>query len=170
MKKNNNEKIDIEKVNALSDPEVIDAIIKAKLATFIQKGGKSYPKLNAWTDKELELRDTVILQYITEQGMSRERTAQQLVDRWGITKCVAVKYVKQAIDRFCETYADNNREHQIKLWNETLMNVLQMAIEDRTKDSALKALDLLGKSLGLFKEKNEITLNGGENPIEFDFK
>ena len=73
------------KISIFDRPEQIDAVINAKLASMPRKNGKANSKANAWTKDEIELRNAVIMQYIAEQGLSKERTAQQLTNRWDIT-------------------------------------------------------------------------------------
>ena len=67
-----------EKVNIFSEPEKINAIIKSRLAQFSTKGGSQKNSLVKWTESELELRNAVIIDYLTINGLSRERTAQQI--------------------------------------------------------------------------------------------
>lgn len=160
-------KEDNEKVTIFSEPEIIDAVINSRLKTFARKGGQNTKQL--WPEKEIELRDSVILQYITEQGLSRVRTAQQIMDRWDISWTTANRWVKDAIDRFCDSITETDKEKIKKLFVERIETILQSAMEDNTKDSALKALDLYGKTFGFFKENKDINLNA-EGDITFDFQ
>ena len=120
-------------VNIFSKPEDIDSVIKSRLAQFTKKGGKGTNN-NTWSPEELELLDSVVLQYITEQGLSRERTAQQIKVRWDIALSTARKYLKNAIDRFCKATAAETKEEQKRLWEEQLKQILQDALENGTRD------------------------------------
>lgn len=156
-------------ISIFDRPEQIDAVINAKLANMPQTGGKANTKANAWTKEELELRNAVIMQYICEQGLSKDRTAHQLTARWNIALATARKWVARAIEDFAKTYAEEDQEKNRKLWLERCEQVLQDAIDSRDKANALKALDLIGKSMGIFTEKKEVQLDGDVD-IKFDFE
>lgn len=155
-------------ISIFDRPEQIDAVINAKLAAMPANGGKANSKKNAWTPEELELRNAVIMQYICEQGLSKERTAQQLTNRWNIAMKTARNYVKMAIDAFTSSYTEEDQEKQRQMWLERCEQILQDAIDSRDKQSALKALDLMGKSMGIYNEKKDVNVNGDVD-IKFDF-
>lgn len=154
-------------LNIYKDPDTIDAIINNKIRQFHVKGARSQ-KNDAWTEDLLELRDYVVFEYL-RQGLSKERVAEELHARWDITLSTARKYVRQAIERFCENYPEENKEETRKIFMEKLSKILEMAIESQSKDAALRAMDIFAKTQGYYKENKDITLNGGDNPISFDF-
>lgn len=156
------------KISIFDRPEVIDAIINAKLAQMPANGGKANSRKNAWTPEELEVRNAVIMQYICDQGLSKERTAQQLTNRWNIAMKTARTYVKQAIEAFANTFTEEDQEKQRQMWLERCEQILQDAIDTGDKQSALKALDLMGKSMGLYIEKKDVNVQGDVD-IKFDF-
>lgn len=155
-------------ISIFDRPEQIDAVINAKLAQMPANGGKANAKKNAWTPEELELRNAVIMQYICEQGLSKERTAQQLTNRWNISIKTARSYVRMAIDAFANSYTEEDQEKQRQMWLERCEQILQDAIDSRDKASALKALDLIGKSMGIYNEKKDVNVSGDVD-IKFDF-
>ena len=157
----------MEKVNIFSDPAKIDAVVKSKLAQFNRKGGKIYPGNVSWSESELELIDGVIWGYITEQGLSREKTAQQIADRWNIALSTARKYISDSIKRMAKNIPEEDVEERRRKFLERCESILQDAIENRQKDSALKALDLIAKASGLYKETKEVDINGN---MTFDFQ
>ena len=156
-------------ISIFDRPEQIDAVINAKLAQMPRKNGKANSKVNAWTKDEIELRNAVIMQYICEQGLSKERTAQQLTNRWNIAMKTARTYVKMAIDAFAKSYTQEDQEKQRQMWLERCEQILQDAIDSRDKQSALKALDLIGKSMGIYAEKKDVNVQG-DIDIKFDFQ
>ena len=156
-------------ISIFDRPEQIDAIINAKLALMPATGGKGNSIKNAWTKEEKELRNAVIMQYICEQGLSRERTAQQLTNRWKLGMDTARRWVKMAIDDFAAAYSEEDKEKARKMWLERCEQILQDAIDSRDKTSALKALDLIGKSMGIYTEKKDVNLQGDVD-IKFDFQ
>ena len=157
------------KISIFDRPEQIDAVINAKLASMPRKNGKANSKANAWTKDEIELRNAVIMQYIAEQGLSKERTAQQLTNRWDITIDTARDYVKRAVTDFANSFTDEDAEEQRRMWLERCEQILQEALDTGDKGNALKALDLIGKSMGIYTEKKDLNVQGDVD-IKFDFQ
>lgn len=154
------------KVNIFSDPSEIDAVIKSRINSFCNRGGK---RSSAWTEDEIQLRDGVIWEYMVKQGLSREATAQQIAVRWDITPGTARKYVVSAIKNLANSFRDSEDLEEIKrMYLQRIEGVLQTALDRGALDSSIKALDLYGKSLGFFNEKKDLTL-GGDLTISFDF-
>lgn len=151
-----------------SNPDEIDALINSKLKQFPCKGGKQSSKNVTWSDEELSIIDSVIWDYISKQGLSREQTAQQLYSRWDISLSTARRYITDSIKRMASTYTEEDQEEQRRVWLERCESILQDCLETRDKQSALRALDLMGKTLGLYKETKDINLDG-DNTIHFDF-
>lgn len=152
-------------LNIFSRPEDIDTFIKTKIASFPPVKGKNATK---WSPEELDLRDAVIMEYITRQGLSKTATAQQIMDRWNIKKSTAFKYVMEAIQRFSKSFTEETVENQKKVWLERCEAILQDAIDSRDRGTVIKALDLIGKSMGIYQQKQNIDLSG-EADIRFDF-
>ena len=157
------------KISIFDRPEQIDAVINGKLASMPRKNGKANSKANAWTKDEIELRNAVIMQYIAEQGLSKERTAQQLTNRWDITIDTARDYVKRAVTDFANSFTDEDAEEQRRMWLERCEQILQEALDTGDKGNALKALDLIGKSMGIYAEKKDLNVQGDVD-IKFDFQ
>lgn len=155
-------------ISIFDRPEQIDAVINARLDQMPAKGGKSNSVKNAWTEDEKELKNAVIMQYIAEQGLSKDRTAQQIANRWHITLGTARNWVYAAVKEFASSFPEETQEHARKVWLERCEQVLQDAIDTRDKQSALKALDLMGKSMGIYKETKQLDVEGDVD-IKFDF-
>ena len=158
----------MEKVNIFSSPEEIDSLINSRLKQFPRKGGRSCSKHVSWSDAEIQIIDSVIWDYMAKQGLSREATAQQIYSRWDISLSTARKWITDSIKRIANTYSQEEQEEVRRVWLERCESILQECIETRDKQNALKALDLMGKSLGLYKESKDVNLDvdGG---ISFDF-
>lgn len=155
-------------INIFSSPEEIDSLINSRLKQFPRKGGKSCSKHVSWSDAEIQIIDSVIFDYMAKQGLSREATAQQIYSRWDISLSTARKWITDSIKRIADTYSEEEQEEVRRVWLERCESILQDAISTRDTQNALKALDLMGKSLGLYKENKDINLDvdGG---ISFDF-
>ena len=157
----------MDKISIFSKPEEIDEYIKRKLKSMPAQHGKANSRANAWTEDELELRNAVIMDYITAQGLSKERTAQQIAERWEVAIQTARRYVNEACKAFTAQFTEEDQEKQRQIWLSRVESILQEAVESRDKQSALRAMDMLAKSMGLYKEN--INLGGGDTPITFDF-
>lgn len=157
-----------EKVNIFSDPEKVDAIIKSRLAQFSTKGGTQKNSLVKWTEAELELRDAVIMDYLTVNGLSRERTAQQIADRWDVSMQSARNYVKDAITRFAKNYVEIDEATRKKLFEEKLQSIYEDAVSAKDRQSSLKAIDILNKMNGMYTDKSDVNVNV-DGKITFEF-
>ena len=155
-------------INIFSDPKNIDTLINTRLAQFPRKGGNG-GKNASWTDEEIQVIDSVIWSYMTEQGLSREQTAQQIFNRWNISLSTARRYVCECVKRMVKSFPEEEMEEKRKVWLERCESILQSAIESGDKKSALKALDIMAKTYGLYKEKTEVELSGNAD-ITFDFQ
>ena len=155
-------------INIFSNPEEIDSLINSRLKQFPRKGGKSCSKHVSWSEAEIQIIDSVIWDYMAKQGLSREATAQQIYSRWDISMSTARRYVTDSIKRMASTYTEEDQEEQRRVWLERCEAILQDAIETKDKQSALRALDLMGKTLGLYKETKDINVDG-DNTIHFEF-
>ena len=158
----------MEKVDIFSSPEEIDSLINSRLKQFPRKGGKSCSKHVSWSEAEIQIIDSVILDYIAKQGLSREACAQQIYSRWDISLSTARRYVTDSIKRMASTYTEEDQEEVRRVWLERCESILQSCLETRDKQNALKALDLMAKSLGLYKETKDINVDS-DNTIHFDF-
>ena len=155
-------------INIFSSPEEIDSLINSRLKQFPRKGGKSCSKHVSWSEAEIQIIDEVIWDYIAKQGLSREACAQQIHYRWDISMSTARRYITDSIKRMASTYTVEDQEEQRRIWLERCEAILQDAIETKDKQSALRALDLMGKTLGLYKETKDINVDG-DNTIHFEF-
>ena len=155
-------------INIFSNPDDIDALINSRLQQFPRKGGKTSSRNVSWSEAELQIIDSVIWDYIAKQGLSREATAQQIYSRWDISLSTARKWITDSIKRIANTYTKEEQEEVRRVWLERCETILQDAISTRDTQNALKALDLMAKSLGLYKETKDINVDG-DNTIHFDF-
>lgn len=149
------------------DPDKIDEIIKARLAAFSRKGGCHINNQINWTEEEIELRNSVIISYLTENCLSKRRTAQELVARWGIHIKTAEEYIRNAVKDFCKRNT-LDPEEQRKMFLEQLQNLIQDSLTSGNRDSALKAFDMVAKAQGLYVNKSETTLKS-DGSINFNF-
>lgn len=133
----------------------IDAVMKTRLeqtAPNCRTGTKA-----RWTPEELELRDNAIMSLLMTN--SRYSTAQEIHNRWGISFSTAKRYVQEAVRHFAESFEDKEEELR-RLFLERIEKIYLEAIQDKEKTTALKALSLAGKALGVYNEKKDVNLSG----------
>ena len=158
----------MENVNIFSEPEAIDAVIKSRLAQFSTKGGCQKNSLVKWTESEIELRDAVIIDYITTNGLSREKTAQQISSRWDISMVTARKYVAEAIKHFCDNVVEESEAVRKKLFEEKLQSIYEDAVIAKDRQSSLRAIDILNRMNGMYTDKSDVNLSV-DGKITFEF-
>lgn len=158
----------MENVNIFSKPEAIDAVIKSRLAQFSTKGGRQKNNLVKWTESEIELRDAVIIDYITTNGLSREKTAQQISSRWDISMVTARKYVAEAIKHFCDNVVEESEAVRKKLFEEKLQSIYEDAVTAKDRQSSLRAIDILNRMNGMYTDKSDVNLSV-DGKITFEF-
>ena len=142
-------------------PEDIDGMIKAHMDRVRET--HQCP----WDKDTLLLRNSVILQYICEQGLSNRRTAEQISARWNISMDAAIDWVKSALETLA-AHTTENIEDLRKKHIERLENMMEQALNDGAKDAALKCSDQIAKTLGLYSERKDINVKG-ETTITFEF-
>lgn len=145
-------------------PEEADRLIKAKLESLPRYGGKSAVK---WNDGEIQLRSSVILEYICKQGLSTAETIKQISDRWNIGENAARRYVKEAVSNLTRDY-DEYIDDIRKVHLERLDSLLLSALEDHREELALKIMDQMAKVNGLYEQKLNID-SKNDTTITFDF-
>lgn len=146
-----------ERVNIYSDPKLIDGLMKSHLD----------PKKSPWKPSDIELRSMVIFDYL-RQGLSREMVAEQLEDRWGYPIKTTRGWVNQAIRDLVKLTKHATQEEIRSNLTEVVNAILSEAIEDKSKDVALKAVELIGKLTGTLSAKTEVNLTGSQT-IKFEF-
>lgn len=147
----------------LEDDE-IDSIIINRINSSPKRGGKAK---DGWTESEIKLRNSVVLDYICNQGISRTETQKILAKRWGVTDRTAYRYVKEALDELVVDY-DEFAEYSIVQHLKRLESILEDSILHNDRKSALSALDQIAKVQSLYVEKKDINVNS--DTISFDFQ
>lgn len=145
-------------------PDASDEIIKKKIQSASRKGGKGSSR--KWTDAELAIRRSVILEYLTENNVSRFECCKQISARWGIAMSTANTYIRDALEALTadnEEFIESARTKHI----ERLEKLLQEATENHFIDAQLKVLDQLAKVEGLYENKQKVELTGTDITFKF---
>jgi len=148
----------------LEDDE-IDNLIRKRISETPKRGGT---RKDGWTEDELALRNSVILDLICTKGISRTEAQKILMKRWGIGKSTASRYVLAALEELVEDYdefVDYTREQHIQ----RLESLLEDCLTHNDRKNAVSVLDSLAKIYGLNQDNKNIRLSTDEN-ITFDFQ
>ena len=151
----------------LEDDE-IDNLIRKRISETPKKGGT---RNGGWTEDELALRNSVILDLICTKGISRTEAQKILMKRWGIGKSTASRYVLAALEELVEDYdefVDYTREQHIQRL-ESLLEECLSHNSDRDRKNAIAVLDSLAKIYGLNQDNKNIKLTTDES-ISFEFQ
>lgn len=146
------------------DDDEIDAIIIDRINSSPKKGGT---RNGEWTESELRLRNSVILDLICNKGVSRNETAKIITERWGVVERTATRYIKDALDELVidyEDFAEYSRVQHLQ----RLEGVFEDAISHNDRKSALSALDQIAKVESLYTERKDININS--DTISFEFQ
>lgn len=151
----------------LNDDE-IDAIMIERINTTPKRGGN---RKGSWSESELALRNSVILDLICRKGISRTETRKILMKRWGVGDSTARRYIMAALEELVNDYdefVDYTREQHIQRL-EALLEECLSHNSDRDRKNAIAVLDSLAKIYGLNQDNKNIRLSADEN-ITFDFQ
>lgn len=151
----------------LEDDE-IDAIIVERIKSTPKRGGS---RNGCWTEDELALRNSVILDLICNKGISRTETKKILMKRWGIGHSTAQRYVLAALEELVADYdefAEYTREQHIQRL-EALLEECLSHNSDRDRKNAIAVLDSLAKIYGLNQDNKNVRLSTDES-ISFEFQ
>lgn len=148
-------------------PEQIDEWMTRK-AEYLKPGNRKKNKDThaKWSEAELQIRDSVILDYTTRMGLSQRRTCEEIADRWNISFRTAQRYYIHAMETLCSTTPENiedAREKQI----ERLNAIAERALDNNNLDAALRAYEQLNKINSLYTDKKEIAIT--DVPVQFQF-
>ena len=102
------------------------------------------------------------------KGRSRERTAQQIADRWDVSMQSARNYVRDAITRFAKNYVEIDEATRKKLFEERLQSIYEDAVSAKDRQSSLRAIDILNKMNGMYTDKSDVNVNV-DGKITFEF-
>lgn len=144
------------------DDKDIDAIIMNRIHSTARRGGKG-----EWTEEEVQLRNSVVLDYICTKGISRNETRKILMERWDVSDASARRYIKDAFEELVADY-DEYTKYTREQHLQRLEDILEDSLAHNDRKSALSALDQMGKVTGIFVEKKDVKVSTDE-PISFNF-
>lgn len=147
------------------DDDEIDAIVIDRINSTPKRGGT---RNGEWSEEELALRNSVILDYICNKGISRNETTKILMQRWDVSNATARRYVKDALEELVADY-DEFKEYTREQHLQRLEEILEDAKAHNDRKSALSALDQMGKVNGIYVEKKDVKITT-EEPIIFEFQ
>lgn len=150
------------------EDDQIDAIIIDRINSTPKRGGTRNGK---WSEDELALRNSVILDLICNKGISRTEAKKIIRSRWGVGAETASRYITAALDELVEDYdefAEYTREQHIQRL-ESLLEECLSHNSDKDRKNAIAVLDSLAKIYGLNQDNKNVRISTDES-ITFDFQ
>jgi len=147
----------------LNDEE-IDKIMINRIKSSPKRGGKAK---DGWTDEELRLRNSVVLDLLCNKGISRAETSRILQTRWGVGHTTSDRYIHAALDELVKDYDDFCEYNRVQHL-QRLEGVLEDSLSHGDRKNALAALEQIAKINSLFLERKDININS--DTISFDFQ
>ena len=155
-------------INKLIEDETkVDAIIRNRLQTFPRRGGKGAPKNLSWLPEELEVRDALIMDYLGRRCCTREYVVGELSTRYDIAPDTVRVWIREALQR-CVEKGKISEEQQREDFLNKVSGILQSAIDDGEKKTALRAIDILAKTFGFYSSTKDINIST-DGSIKLDF-
>lgn len=156
------------KINKLIEDETkVDAIIRNRLQTFPARGGKSNVKAQRWLPEELEVRDALILDYLGRRCCTREYVVGELSTRYNVAPDTVRLWIREALQR-CVENGKISEEQQREDFLNKVSSILQSAIDNGEKKTALRAIDILAKTFGFYSSTKDINIST-DGSIKLDF-
>lgn len=123
-------------------------------------------KGKGWTKEDKMIRDSIIWEYICNQGLSRYATAQQISERWQVSMVQAYEYIREALQTLVGDYEQCKLDNYTTLM-ERVEGILQTALMAGNLDAALRATEQIAKLQGLYKEKKEVEITDKTQVFKF---
>lgn len=147
--------------------EEMEAIVLAEIDRHRQNPKQPIPNKNkkmGWEENPLLFRRQIIMKWMG-QGLTKTNCVKKVMERWGVGHNAAYIYVNDAIKYIADTYKEDT-EHLKDIIFHKLESLVEDAMRDNDRKSALKAYDQICKMNGLYDNKVEVK---AETTINFDF-
>ena len=152
--------------NGMTEEEVI-AYLKAQKPDYTDEDGVRHKVKWKWPDDDLDLRNQLIIYWITKDGLSRIEVVQMLMQVFGISRSNAFEWARIAIASLNEgfdEYRDLARQTQIEKIEKLIKECKGMG---KYKEAAMLN-EQLNKIYGLYAETKKVEVSA-EAPIKFEF-
>lgn len=147
--------------------EEMEAIVLAEIDRHRQNPKQPLPnknKKNGWQETPLLFRRQIIMKWMGE-GLTKTNCVKRVMDRWGVCSDASYNYVNDAIKFITETYKEDT-EHLKDIIFHKLECLVEDAMRNNDRKSALKAYDQICKMNGLYEQKVKTE---NTTTIQFDF-
>ena len=152
--------------NGMCEEEVI-AYLKLQMPMKKTEDGRVTRTSFKWSEDDLNLRNQLIVYWITKEGLSRMEVVQMIMQVFGICRANAFEWSKMAIaslnDGFDE-YRDMARQTQIEKIEKCIK---ECRAAGKLKEAAMFN-EQLNKIYGLYVDNKKVEVSA-DGPIKFEF-
>ena len=152
--------------NGMCEEEVI-AYLKSQMPTQRNENGKMVRIGYKWGEEDLNLRNQLIIYWITKEGMSRMEVVNMLMQVFGIARSNAFIWSNEALKSLNEgfdEYKEVARQTQIEKIEKLIKECKGMG---KYKEAAMLN-EQLNKIYGLYTENKKVEVSA-DGPIKFEF-
>lgn len=152
--------------NGMSEEEVI-AFLKLQMPVKKDENGNKIRYGHHWGEEDLNLRNQLIVYWVTKEGLSRIEVVQKIMRVFNIDRSNAYEWSKIAIATLNEgfdEYRDMARQMQI----EKIESYIKECREAGKLREAAMFSEQLNKIYGLYTENKKVEVKT-EEPIRFEF-
>lgn len=152
--------------NGMTEEEVI-AYLKSQKVDFVDDDGVKHHVKYKWATNDLDLRNQLIIHWITKDGLSRIEVVQRIMQEFDITRSNAYDWSKAAIDSLNEgfdAYRDMARQTQIERIEKLIKDCKSAG---KMKEAAMFN-EQLNKIYGLYSDTKKVEVSA-DGPIKFEF-
>jgi hypothetical protein len=152
--------------NGLTEAQLVE-YLKSQMPIFKGEDGVVHKSKYKWSDSDLDLRNQLIIYWITKNSYSRMEVVQRLMQEFGIARANAFEWSKMAIDTLndgFDEYRDAARQMQI----EKIEKCIQECRDSGRMKEAAMFSEQLNKIYGLYTDNKKIEVSS-EAPIIVSF-
>ena len=152
--------------NGMTEEEVI-TYLKQQKPDYTDENGVRHKVKWKWSDDDLDLRNQLIIYWITKDGLSRMEVVNMIMQVFGIARSNAFDWSKMAIaslNEGFEEYRDLARQTQIERIEKLIKECKGMG---KYKEAAMLN-EQLNKIYGLYTDTKKVEVSA-EGPIRFEF-
>ena len=152
--------------NGMCEAEVI-AYLKLQRPEYIDENGKKVRRAWKWSEDDLNLRNQLIIYWLTSEGLSRMEVVQKIMSCFSLSRANAFIWSGEALKSLNEgfdEYRDMARQMQI----ERIEKLIKECKGSGKYKEAAMLNEQLNKIYGLYTENKKVEVKTDE-PIRFEF-
>lgn len=152
--------------NGMTEEELI-AYLKAQRPDTFDENGVRHRTKWKWSEDDIDLRNQLIIYWITKDNMSRMEVVNMIMQVFGINRSNAFVWSGEAISSLnegFEEYKESARQTQIERIEKLIK---ECRLSGRLKEAAMFT-EQLNKIYGLYTDTKKVEVSA-DGPIKFEF-